>query len=54
MASTWLVAGEDHVEDDDLTGYERLQVAYLARILRTGKATLRGFDFEVDIDYTDR
>jgi hypothetical protein len=54
VAPARVVEGQDHVEDDDLTDWERLQVAAMAQILKTGKATLNGFDFQVHIDYTDR
>lgn len=41
-------------EDDDLTDWERLQVAAAYQILRTGKATIDTGEVKVLIDYTDR
>lgn len=41
-------------DDEDLTPWERLQVAAMTQILTTGKLTLRTQDLEVLIEYTDR
>jgi hypothetical protein len=41
-------------EDEDLTDFERLKVAAIYQILKTGKAVINTDDYRTVIDYTDR
>jgi hypothetical protein len=48
------VNGEPLEGDEDLTDWERLQIAAIAQILKTGEVTVSSHGLEVLIDYTDR